>query len=201
MLRAGLTGGAGSGKSTVARMLAERGFPVVDADRVAHELYAPGTALARAILARFGPETARPDGSIDRAILGRLVFEDPERLRALNGLVHPPLVAELRSRLDALAGSGATAAVLEAALLLQWSAPGLVDLVIGVWAPREARLKRLVAGGLALEAAVLRVDAQIPDDVLRRRADFIVENTGSLDVLRTSIDGLAGELRRHAAAP
>jgi len=84
-------------------MLAERGFPVVLADGIAHALYAPGTELARTILAQFGPELARPDGSIDRGALGRCVFADPTALQALNRLVHPPLVAALRARLDAIA--------------------------------------------------------------------------------------------------
>jgi dephospho-CoA kinase len=90
-------------------------------------------------------------------------------------------------------------AVLEAALLLQWSAPKLVDFVIGVWAPRETRLARLVAGGLDAREAALRVDVQVADDELRRRADVLVDNTAGLEALRSEVDRLAGELRRRAA--
>lgn len=201
MLRVGLTGGAGSGKSTASLHLAEAGFPVLDADRIAHELYAPGTPLAEAIVREFGPAASHPAGGIDRTALGRLVFGDREGLQALNDLVHPPLLAEIERRFEDLAVIGERAAVLEAALLLQWAGRVSVDLVVGVWAPRELRLARLIAGGMTRETAQRRVDAQVSDQDLRAGVDILLENTGSRDAFRASVNALAGDLRRRAGLP
>src|SRR5262245_6850690 len=128
-MRVGLTGPAGSGKSTVAALLTEAGCPVVDADRVAHELYVPGTALVSELARAFGDRILRPDGSVDRTALGGVVFGSPAARLRLNALVHPPLVAELRGRMSALESAGARIVILEAALLLQWHADRLVELV------------------------------------------------------------------------
>jgi dephospho-CoA kinase len=198
VLRVGLTGAAGAGKSTVARGLAERGFPVLDADKVAHELYLPGSLMAESIIRVFGAGVRSVEGGIDRAALGAIVFADRARREALDALVHPPLLAELRRRLDALAGAGHEAAVLEAALLLRWGPPDFVDLVVGVSAPRPVRRGRLLAQGLAPADVERRIDLQVDEDDLARRADFIVVNDGDLDRLMRGIDDLAAYLRRRA---
>ncbi len=198
MLRVGLTGAAGAGKSSVARGLAERGFPVIDADKVAHELYRPGSPLAESIVRTFGSGVRDAEGGIDRVALGAIVFSDRARREALDALVHPPLLDELRRRLDALAGAGHEAAVLEAALLLRWGPPDFVDLVVGVSAPRSVRRGRLLAQGLTSEDVERRLDLQVDEGELDRRADFVVVNDGDLDRLTRGIDDLAAWLRRRA---
>jgi dephospho-CoA kinase len=200
MLRVGLTGPAGSGKSTVAAALAARGIPVVDADRVAHTLYVPGSDLVGDLVAAFGDSILYPDGTVDREALGRIVFARGEDRARLNRIVHPRLVAELTQRLDALEQGGARIAVLDAALLLQWDAARLVDVVIGVWAPRETRRARLVAGGLAPAAADQRLDAQVEETLLRQRADRVLENTGSLAEFLAAVSRLAEDLERRAGS-
>ena len=197
MLRVGLTGPAGSGKTTVAGMLAEAGCAIVDADRAAHDLYVPGSALVRDLARTFGDHVLRADGSVDRRALGEIVFASPAARAKLNALVHPPLVVELKRRLDALESTGIPIAVLDAALLLQWPADRLVEVVIGVWAPYDLRLARLVQSGLPREVAVGRVDAQMTEAVLRGGSDVVIENTGSLDDLRAAVGRLLETLKRR----
>ena len=198
MLRVGVTGPIAGGKSTVSRLLAAEGFPVVDADRVAHELYVPGSALVAALAREFGPDILDADGGIDRKALGAIVFADPERLAVLNRLVHPVLHTELERRLDALADAGHRVAVLEAALLLTWDARALVDFVVGVDAPRETRRARLVASGRAEQAN--RLDAQVEPDAFQDRVDLLLHNDGPLSHLEKLVHSLAATLRRRAAA-
>ena len=198
MLRAGLTGAAGAGKSRVARGLVERGFPVLDADKVAHELYLPGSPLAEALVEAFGPGVRDDRGGIDRTALGAVVFNDPRRRRALDALVHPPLLSELHRRLGALAAAGHGVGVLEAALLLRWGPRDLVDLVVGVTAPRSVRRDRLVAAGLSPLAAERRIDLQLDEAELVRAADFLIVNDGGLSDLDGRIDELAAFLRDRA---
>jgi dephospho-CoA kinase len=198
MLRVGITGGAAAGKSTVARRLAAAGIPVVDADREAHALYAPGTDLCRALAAAFGESVVGEDGGIDRAALGRIVFTDPARREKLNALVHPPLLDVLERRLRTLENEGHPVAVLDAALLLQWDAPGLVDLVVGVTAPRRVRRDRLERAGLAPEDAERRVDAQVDDVTLAERSDLLILNNGTPEALEAQADALVAELGRRA---
>ncbi len=200
MLVAGLTGAAGSGKSTVAAGLAARGLVVLDADKEAHALYAPGSDLARRLAERFGDGVLAPDGGIDRGALGRIVFADPRKRAELDALVHPPLLDGLRARLDALRARGETVAVVEAALLLRWGPPDFVDLVVGVVAPREERRRRLVAAGLSPEAAGRRLDLQVDEAELVRRAEVLIRNDRDLNALQGEIEALARTLRRRAGA-
>ena len=197
MLRVGLTGPAGSGKSTAAAMLAEAGCAVVDADRAAHDLYVPGSALVRDLARAFGNRVLRADGSVDRGALGEIVFASPAARAKLNVLVHPPLVVELKRRLDALRDTGIPIAVLDAALLLQWRADRLVEVVVGVWAPNDLRLARLIASGVPREVAVGRVGAQMTETALRGGSDVVIENTGSLDDLRAAVGRLLETLKRR----
>ncbi len=199
MLRIGLTGGAGAGKSTVARALAARGFPVIDADKVAHGLYLPGSAVVRDLAAAFGEDVLDPYGGIDRRVLGKRAFGDPEALARLDAIVHPPLRAELRRRLRELEEGGAEAAVVEAALLLRWRPLDLVDVVVGVSAPRALRRRRLLAAGLAPEDAGRRLDAQVEDAVLARDSHILIVNDGSPEALEARVEVAAAELRRLAS--
>jgi len=172
----------------------------VDADRAAHDLYVPGSELTKSLARAFGDHILRPDGSVDRRVLGGIVFASPEARNTLNALVHPALVVDLKRRMDVLEASGAWVAILDAALLLQWHADRLVDLIVGVWSPRETRLARLIAAGLSAEAATARVDAQMTEADLRRHSDILIENAGSLDDLRSRVAGMLEDLKRRSAS-
>ena len=200
MLRVGLTGPAGSGKSTVARLFAAHGWPVIDADRVAHELYVPGSAIIRELARAFGSEVVAPDGTVDRGALGRQVFQRSDAREMLNRIVHPPLLDALKKRLLELENTGSRIAVLEAALLLQWDTEGLVDVVVGVWATRDLRLKRLVGSGLTRDAAALRADVQVSEEKLRDRADTLIENNGSTSELERAVRRVIDDLERRATS-
>jgi dephospho-CoA kinase len=196
MLRVGVTGGAASGKSTVTALLAERGFPVIDADRVAHDLYVPGSPVTASLAAAFGKEILDPAGGIDRDALGARVFGFPERLRILDGIVHPPLLDALAARLDAMEAGGAAAGVLEAALLLHWGPPGFVNVIVGVVASRETRRARMIAKGLSPEQVDARLRSQADWEHLSEQVDIVIDNNGDLAALAREVDSLADALLR-----
>lgn len=185
----GLTGGIGSGKSTVARMLAELGAEVIDADAIVRELQAPGTPLLDEIARTFGPDVIGPDGALDREALGRIVFADPERRGRLNAMVHPRVGAEMARRLGAARARGAPLVVLDVPLLLEGRAAGRggaaalpFDAVIVVWVPEAVQLARQMArDGRPREEALQRIRAQMPLDEKRRLADHVIDNSGSLE--------------------
>jgi dephospho-CoA kinase len=188
MLRVGLTGGVGAGKSTVAVRLAERGAVVVDADRLAREVVQPGTPGLAAVLAEFGSEVAAADGSLDRKALARIVFDDPERRAALNAIVHP-LVAQRRGELVAAAPAGAVV-VEEIPLLVENGlAPGY-PLVIVVHAPAASRLRRLARRGMPVEDARARIAAQATDAQRRAAADVWLDNEGPTEGVLAEVDDL-----------
>jgi dephospho-CoA kinase len=181
----GLTGNIASGKSAVARMLADLGAAAIDADAVAHEALAPGTEEVTLIAERFGPEVIRPDGAVDRAALGRIVFSDPQALADLEAIVHPGV---RRRVYDWLARVTADVAVLEAIKLLEGPLVDHVDTVWVVAAPREVRIDRLVRErGLTPEEAARRVDAQNPEEEKERRADVVLRNDGALEDLQRQV--------------
>jgi dephospho-CoA kinase len=188
----GLTGGIGTGKSTVARLLAGLGAVVIDADAIVHELQAPGTPLLAQIAAAFGPEVLRPDGSLDRERLGRLVFADPAARKRLNDLVHPAVGSEMLRRLEAAKASGAPLVVLDIPLLLEGraargadparskTASDLAGEVIVVYAHEAQQLERQVArDGSSREHALQRIRAQLSIEEKRTLADFVIDNSGS----------------------
>jgi dephospho-CoA kinase len=189
----GLTGGIGTGKSTVARLLAALGAVVIDADRIVHELQAPGTPLLARLREAFGPEIVRPDGALDRERLGKLVFADAAARKRLNDLVHPAVGAEMVRRLAAARAAGAALVVLDIPLLLEGRAarasePGraktasdLVSEVIVVYAREEQQVERQLArDGATPEHALERIRAQLPIEEKRKLADHVIDNSGSL---------------------
>lgn len=196
----GLTGGIATGKSTVAHMLTRLGAAVIDADAIVHELQAPGTPVLRGIVAAFGPEILRPDGSLDRARLGRHVFADPEARARLNGIVHPAVGAEMARRLEAARRAGARLVVLDIPLLLESRARGggagdLVEAVILVYAPEALQVERQMARDrTSREEAQARVRAQMPIEEKRRLADHVIDNSGSLEETRRQVRALYTEL-------
>lgn len=181
MILVGLTGGIATGKSTVARMFAERGAAVLDADDMVRELQKQGTSVHTAIVEAFGPLILQDDGAIDRKALGEIVFRDEKARRRLETIVHPALVAALQERLAQLRTQGVSICVVEAPLLIEAESERRYDWVLVVTAPEEVQVARLMADrGLTREEALARVRSQMPLAEKVRRAHFVIENGGDL---------------------
>ena len=192
-LRVGLTGGIGSGKSTVARLLAERGAVVIDADELAREAVAPGTSGLRAIESRFGPGVLRSDGTLDRPALGRIVFADEAARHDLNAIVHPE-VRRLAGERERLAPHGAIV-VHVIPLLVETGQQGGFDAVVVVDAPEEAQVSRVMArDGVNADAARARLRAQSSRADRLAAATHVVDNSGGEDLLRERVERLWGQL-------
>ena len=191
MLVIGLTGGIGTGKSEVSRILKELGAEVIDADRVGHEAYSPHTAIWREVVDTFGDRVLGPAGEIDRKRLGAIVFSDPEAMDALNAIMHPRMADIIREQIGGLREQGANLVVLEAALLIEAGWQSLVD---EVWVTHatggqvEERLRR--RNGLTEEQIRSRVRAQMPFEERSRHAQVVVHNSGSLEELRDEVESL-----------
>ena len=185
MLRVGLTGGIGSGKSEVARLLREHGAYVVDSDVLAREVVAPGTPGLAAVVEEFGPAVLTDAGELDRPALAAIVFEDPEALARLNAVVHPLVGA---AAAEAYARAPADAIVVhDVPLLVETGMAPLFDVVVVVDAPDDVRVERLVRRGLAEADARARIAAQATREVRNAAAHHVVANTGSLDDLRARV--------------
>ncbi|MER5969853.1 dephospho-CoA kinase [Streptomyces sp. NPDC002055] len=198
MLKVGLTGGIGSGKSEVSRLLASYGAVIVDADRIAREVVEPGTPGLDAVVAEFGPGILTEDGTLDRPGLGAVVFSDPERLRALNAIVHP-LVGARSAELEASAGPGAIV-VHDVPLLAENGLAPLYDLVVVVDATERTRVERLVRlRGMAEQEARSRMAAQATREQRLAVADLVIDNDGPLEALEQQVGKVWDELRRRAA--
>jgi dephospho-CoA kinase len=197
----GLTGGIGSGKSTVAARLAEHGVPVVDADQVAREIVAPGEPALADLVAHFGGEILAEDGSLDRAGLAAIAFADEDQRATLNAITHPRIAERVTARLQHLEDEGAELVVLDHPLLLESDPTGRVDTIVVVLAPEELRVTRLVEQRGLDEADVrARMRAQLDDETRRARADHVLDNDGDLDTLLARTDELLIRLREAAAA-
>jgi dephospho-CoA kinase len=190
----GLTGGIGAGKSTVSSMLAERGAVIVDADAIVRELQAPGAPVFAAMVDRFGPTIVADDGTLDRAAVAAVVFNDPEALKDLNAIVHPAVNTEIRQRIQAeLAGDRIV--VLDIPLLVEGVKDGKprypVSAVIVVDTPVEVAVERLVRfRGLGEDDARARIGRQVSREQRLALADRVVDNAGSPEALAPQIDEL-----------
>ncbi|HJQ09509.1 MAG TPA: dephospho-CoA kinase [Gemmatimonadaceae bacterium] len=205
MLLIGLTGNIASGKSEVARMLAERGATLIDADVLAREAVEPDTQALKDIVKRWGKDVLKSDGSLDRGALRQIVFADQNELDALNRIVHPG-VTRLRDREIARARDrGDLIVVCVIPLLFERNLVDEFDAIILVDARRPLRLERLVkTRGLDETDAMNMIVSQMPAELKRARADYVIENDGSLEELERDVDVLWSSLQRNAeesAAP
>jgi dephospho-CoA kinase len=198
MLRVGLTGGIGSGKSEVSRRLAARGAVVLDADRAAREVVEPGTPGLAQVAERFGPEVVRQDGSLDRERVAAIVFNDPAKLAELNAIVHP-LVRDwmIRAERAAAQKAGQDAIVVQdVPLLAENGLAAMYDMVIVVDVPPEVQRDRLVRlRGMTAAQAAARMAAQASREARLAVADIVIANDGSLDDLDRRVEAVWENLR------
>jgi dephospho-CoA kinase len=197
MLKVGLTGGIGAGKSEVSRLLVECGAVLIDADRIAREVVEPGTAGLAAIVEAFGADVIAPDGSLDRPGLGSIVFADPEKLAVLNSIVHP-LVGARSRELEAAAAEDAVV-VHDVPLLAENSLAPLYDVVIVVDTSPETQLDRLVRlRGMTEHDARARMAAQATREKRREIADVVIDNDVPLEELEGRVKEVWADLVRRA---
>lgn len=199
MLLVGLTGGIGSGKSTVARMLAERGAVLLDADVFSREALEPGTDAHAGVVRLFGRDVLRPDGRLDRAKIGQLVFTDEALRSKLERIVHPEVHRRSRDAIEALRETDAVV-VYDAALIYETGRQGEFDVMVVVTAPEDRRVARLVAKGMSEEDARRRMAAQLPLAEKAAVADVVLDNSGSAEELERQVDGLWRHLEARARA-
>ena len=201
-----LTGGIASGKSTIARRLAEHGAVIVDADQVVRDVQQPGSPVLQAIAAEFGEGVVREDGSLDRANLGARVFGDPSAVARLNSIVHPAVRIESQRRFEkALADDPDAVVVYDVPLLVEARLADPWDLIVVAHAPADVRARRLVElRGLSAAEAAARIASQVSDEDRLQIADAVVETDGALedtllraDELWTSIPGLIEDRRER----
>jgi dephospho-CoA kinase len=197
VITVGLTGGIGSGKSTVAELLASYGAVIIDADVLAREAVAPGTPGLARVIEQFGPEVLAPDGSLDRPRLAALVFADPDRLAALNAIIHP--YVRQRSEEITAAASPDAVVVQVIPLLVENGLTGFDEVVV-VDASEETQLRRLAERGMDQADARARIAAQATRDRRREAADVVIDNDGDLAGMRAQVERLWAELGRRNAA-
>lgn len=198
MLYVGLTGGIASGKSQVSKLFAQCGAHIIDADALAHRAIEPDSAGWKRIVETFGEEILDPDGRIDRARLGRIVFEDAEKRGWLNAIVHPTVFAEAeRMRREIGRREPEAIVIFDAALLIETGAHELMDKVILVTADRRTQLKRLVERDrLSRAAAEQRIAAQLPLTAKKRHADYLVDGAQPLDAIAAQVRKIYDELKQ-----
>ena len=193
----GLTGGIASGKSTFAEALRARGVPVVDADALARAAVAPGSPALAEIARAFGAAALGPDGTLDRKRMAALVFADPEARRRLEAITHPAVRRATAEETARLAAAGHALAFYDTPLLFEVGLDRTVDAVVVVWAPTAVQRGRVSArDGLTPAEADARLAAQLPLDEKAARADFVVENVGTIADLGAKADRLLDDLRR-----
>ena len=192
----GLTGGIGSGKSTVSQFLAELGAVIVDADRVGHEAFKPDTDVWREVVAAFGRQILTPNGDVDREKLGETVFANPESLLRLNQIMHPRIYEMVKARLEEYRRQGVSVVVLEAPLLIEAGWSSLVDEVWVTVAPEPTVLRRLKERpGLSEQQSLARIHAQLPSEERIKHADVVIDNDCSLNELKAKVRELWQGLR------
>lgn len=193
MARIGLTGGIGSGKSTVASMLAAKGAVIIDADQISREIVEPGQPALDEIVAVFGPSVLREDGTLNRGELARLAFADKDQTKRLNAIMHPRISAESAARISAApAGS---IVVYDMPLLVETKQDSAVDHVIVVDVPVETQRERAIGRGLEAEDVDRRIEAQATREQRLAVAHTVIDNSGSIEKTQAQVDSLWASLQ------
>jgi dephospho-CoA kinase len=200
MLRVGLTGGIGTGKTTVAQMFQEMGCHVIDSDSITADLYKSGQPINAAVIAAFGPAVIARDGSIDRKTLGELVFSDEKLRRRLNGIVHPAIQQRQKEFLDALATREPNAiGIVEATLMVEAGTYSDYDKLVVVVSSPELQLDRIQGrSGLTKKQIESRIASQMPAAEKAKFADYIIENSNDIEDTRSQVEEIYRQL--HALA-
>jgi len=193
MARIGLTGGIGSGKSTVASMLAAKGAVIIDADQISREIVEPGQPALDEIVASFGPGVLRPDGTLNRGELARLAFADKDQTKRLNAIMHPRISAESAARIAAAPASSIV--VYDMPLLVETKQDSAVDHVIVVDVPAETQRERAIGRGLEAEDVDRRIEAQATREQRLAVAHTVIDNSGSLEKTQAQVDSLWASLQ------
>ena len=197
MLRVGLTGGIATGKSTVGAMFVELGCHLIESDQITHQLFEPGQAVHAAVVQQFGKRILAGDGTIDRRILGDIVFKDPQARAKLNSLVHPAIIQrqqEWLKEMDAQDPGGI--AIVDAALMIEVGTYKNYDKVIVVTGSPEIQRERLRArSALSEEQIESRIRSQMPTEEKMKYADFVIDNSGSIESTRAQVERVYRQLR------
>ncbi len=200
MLLVGLTGNIAGGKTEVSRLLGECGATVIDSDVLAREVVAPGTPALAAITANWGQSVLSPDGSLNRDALRSSVFQDPDELLELNEIVHPEIEKKRDAAIAVARAKGDMVVVCVVPLLFEKHMADDYDKIVLVDAPRQLRFERLLKKRGIEEAEALRmIAAQMPAELKRARADYVIENIGSITQLQSDVTALWAEMQREAA--
>ncbi|MFC1864721.1 dephospho-CoA kinase [Chloroflexota bacterium] len=187
----GLTGGIGSGKSTVTQCMAELGAVIIDADKVGHEAFKPNTEAWHDVVATFGRQILTPSGEVDRKKLGEIVFRTPEALSRLNQIMHPRMYDMMKSQIEEYRRQGVDVVVLEAAILIEANWTSLVNEVWVTVAPETAVIERVKKQrGLEEEQTLARIRSQLSVEERIKHADVVINNDGELDEMKTKIKEL-----------
>lgn len=196
MKKIGLTGGIGSGKSTVAKLLDHEGFPVVDADKIAREIMEPGSPVLDEVAAAFGDDLINEDGSLDRGELARRAFVDKPSTEKLNSITHPAIRAESERRFAAAEAAGEPAVIYDMPLLVELGMHRAMDLTVVVDVDAEERVRRLtMSRGLDEADARARIAQQIDDAARTAAADIIIDNNGDEEHLKPQVEKLVQQIR------
>jgi dephospho-CoA kinase len=200
MLLVGLTGGLGAGKSTVARMLGQRGAVIVDADELARRALEPGTRVYQEVCDLFGDDVVTASGALDRSAIAERVFGDQGMRRALESITHPEVFRLLADEVETLRGTNEVL-VFDAPLLIETGFHRACDVVVVVTAPEAVQIERAAGGGMTEEQALARLRAQIDPADREAVADLVIANNGTLEDLERRVDEVWADLRRREREP
>ena len=197
MLRVGLTGGIASGKTTVGRMFVELGARLIDSDVIVHELFRAGEAVNQAVVGAFGDRMRAADGSIDRTVLGEVVFNNPQARERLNSIVHPAVIQRQQDWLDELASREPDAVgIVDAALMVEVGTYRNYDkLIVVVCDPDVQRQRLRHRSGLSDEQVEARIRSQMPMEEKAKYADYVIDSSGSLEDTRRQVEAVFRELK------
>jgi len=201
MISAGLTGGIGCGKSAVAAMFAARGATTIDSDEIGRSLMQPGNVVYDRIVSGFGPEVVLPNGQLNRAKIAEIVFNDLDRLKHLNAIVHAPVLREIDRQIFAQRQKNPNAiVVVESAVLFEAGQNRRFDKMVVAWCRPEQQIERYRAkSGVSVEDIQRRMAAQMPSEEKKRMADYVIDTSGTLEETERQVEEVYAQLQSLAA--